>query len=54
MLINLVDLFHSFRLKLNDDKLFDDEKKVNIIALFVNKKAFISQIDNLKQLLIEM
>lgn len=54
MLINLVDLLHSLRLKLDDDKLFDDEKKVDIIALFVDKEALTSQIDSLKQLLIEM
>jgi Fe2+ transport system protein B len=54
MLINLVDILHELRLKIDGDKLSENEKQVNIITLFVNKKEFTDQISSLKHLLIKV
>jgi len=54
MLINFADILHELRLKIDDDKFSENEKQVNVIALFVNKKKLTDQIDSLKYLLVEI
>jgi len=54
MLINLADILHELRLKIDGDKLSEDEKQVDITALFVNKEELTSQVGSLKHLLAEV
>ncbi len=54
MLINLADILHELRLKIDGDKLSEDEKKVDITAFFVDKEELTSQLSSLKHLLAEV
>ena len=54
ILINLADILHKLRLKIDGDKLSENKKKVDITALFVDKKKLTSQIGSLKHLLAEI
>jgi hypothetical protein len=54
MLVSLADNLHELRLKIDGDRLSEDERNVDITALFVDKEELTSQVGSLKHLLAEV